>query len=187
MGRVMSYDIHLIDQTTNETAQVPGHLMIGGTFKTDYHPETGTFTPALNTDAALNITYNYGHYYYEVFSEKGIKEIYGKSGAESIPILETMINRIKQKYHDGNDWITTKREIMVAYDENGNEIDPNNVIEYILGSKRGEKYTSEQKIVDWYEGPNSDYWASTAANALRPLYQLLALAKMRPDCIWDGD
>lgn len=28
---------------------------------TDYHPESGTFRPALNTEASLNITYNYGH------------------------------------------------------------------------------------------------------------------------------
>ena len=33
----------------------------------------------------------------------------------------------------------------------------------------------------------SDYWMNTAANAIKPLYQLLALAKMRLDCIWDGD
>jgi hypothetical protein len=37
------------------------------------------------------------------------------------------------------------------------------------------------------EGDTHDYWLPTAANALRPLYQLVALAKMRPDCIWDGD
>lgn len=37
----------------------------------DYHPESGVFTPALNTEAWLNITYNYGHYYYEVNKEEG--------------------------------------------------------------------------------------------------------------------
>jgi hypothetical protein len=37
------------------------------------------------------------------------------------------------------------------------------------------------------EGDTHDYWLHTAANALRPLYQLVALAKMRPDCIWEGD
>ena len=41
--------------------------------------------------------------------------------------------------------------------------------------------------VNRYEGPNRDYWEPTAANAIKPLYQLIALAKMRPDCIWDGD
>lgn len=57
----------------------------------DYHPESGVFTPALNTEAWLNITYNYGHYYYEVNKEEGIREIYGKTGLDSIPILGEMI------------------------------------------------------------------------------------------------
>ena len=48
----MSYDIYLRDPVTGETAEVPGHLMVGGTFRADYHPETGTFTPALNTELA---------------------------------------------------------------------------------------------------------------------------------------
>lgn len=47
----MSYDMALKDPVTNEAAEVPGHLMLGGTYKADYHPETGTFAPALNTEA----------------------------------------------------------------------------------------------------------------------------------------
>lgn len=31
------------------------------------------------------------------------------------------------------------------------------------------------------------YWMPTKANAIRPLYGLLAFAQMRPDGIWDGD
>lgn len=31
------------------------------------------------------------------------------------------------------------------------------------------------------------YWVPTRANAIRPLYQLLALAQMRPDGVWTGD
>ena len=31
------------------------------------------------------------------------------------------------------------------------------------------------------------YWIPTRANAIRPLYQLLALAQMRPDGVWEGD
>ena len=70
----MSYDIYLRDPVTGETAGVPGHLMVGGTFRAEYHPETGTFTPALNTEAHLNITYNYGSYYYEAAEENGISQ-----------------------------------------------------------------------------------------------------------------
>ena len=43
------------------------------------------------------------------------------------------------------------------------------------------------RILFLYEGDTSDYWLDTVANAVRSLYQLIALAKMRPDCIWSGD
>lgn len=32
-----------------------------------------------------------------------------------------------------------------------------------------------------------DYWIPTKANAIKPLYKLIELAKMRPDGIWEGD
>ena len=32
-----------------------------------------------------------------------------------------------------------------------------------------------------------DYWTPTEGNAKRPLLQLIAMARMRPDGIWDGD
>ncbi len=131
---------------TSEVTEVPGHLMIGGTYRADYHPETGTFTPALNTEAHLNVTYNYGRYYSEVY-EEGTRKIYGMSGVDSIPILENMISGITKKYKKGDAWISSKVS----------------------------------------EGDTSNYWLATAANAMKPLYQLIALAKMRPQCIWDGD
>ncbi len=34
---------------------------------------------------------------------------------------------------------------------------------------------------------DEDYWKPTEGNAKRALTQLLALAKMRPDGVWDGD
>ena len=44
----MSYDIYLNDPVTGETAEVPGHLMIGGTYMAEYHPESRIFTPAFH-------------------------------------------------------------------------------------------------------------------------------------------
>ncbi len=32
-----------------------------------------------------------------------------------------------------------------------------------------------------------NYWTPTEGNAKRPLFSLLAMAKMRPDGVWDGD
>lgn len=31
------------------------------------------------------------------------------------------------------------------------------------------------------------YWMPTRENAIKPLYQLLSFAQMRPDGVWDGD
>ena len=106
----MSYDIYLRDPVTGETAGVPGHLMVGGTFRAEYHPETGTFTPALNTEAHLNITYNYGSYYYEAAEENGIRSIYGMTGGDSIAVLEKMIKILETKYKINEEWIYTKRD-----------------------------------------------------------------------------
>ena len=33
----------------------------------------------------------------------------------------------------------------------------------------------------------TDYWLPTRGNAIRPLHQLLAFARLRPDGVWDGD
>ena len=46
---------------------------------------------------------------------------------------------------------------------------------------------SEKEIQEYKDGGASGYWTPTRANAIRPLYQLLAMAKMRPDAEWDGD
>ena len=166
---------------TGEVANVPGHLMIGGTYKVDYHPETGTFTPALNTEAHLNVTYNYGCYYREA-SENGIREIYGLQGVDSISVLENMISVIISKYKESDTWISAKRTKTIYYDEEGNELE--NILVFLK-----QKVATKEEIIEYEvnEGDTSDYWLPTAANALKPLYQLIALAKMRPDCIWDGD
>ena len=178
----MSYDIHLMDPITGETATVPGHLMVGGTYKADYHPETGTFTPALNTEAELNITYNYGSYYYETYKENGIRTIYGMSGVDSIPVLEKMIFCIEEKYKKNGEWIVSNRKETVYYGKNDNEVD---LCDIVFNNAIYER--KEEIEIEVSEGDTSDYWLATAANALRPLHQLIALAKMRPDCIWVGD
>lgn len=180
-AQFMSYDIYLNDPVTGEVAIVPGHLMIGGTYKADYHSETGTFTPALNTEANLNVTYNYGRYYKEVY-EKGIRQIYGMSGVDSIPILENMITAITDKYRKNDLWTSTKRTKVICYDEEGNELE--NVMVFLK-----QQIPAKEEIIEYEvdEGDTSNYWLATAANAIRPLHQLIALAKMRPDCIWDGD
>lgn len=120
----MSYDISLRDPITGECLCTDEpHFMRGGMYAVG-----GT------TELWLNVTYNYADHYYrdDVFGEKGIRTIYGLTGAESIPILEKAANAL------------------------GDDI-------------------------------SDDYWESTEGNAKRPLLQLLAMAKMRPDGVWGGD
>lgn len=80
----MSYDISLVDPVTRETLEVESpHQMRGGTYVLG-----GT------TEAWLNITYNYGRFYREVFGEKGIRTIYGMTGAESIPVIKAAMDKL---------------------------------------------------------------------------------------------
>lgn len=81
----MSYDIRLTDPVTGETLELDApHQMRGGTYA-----EGGT------KEASLNITYNYGRFYRELFGEKGIRFLYGKSAAETIPHLKESIPLLK--------------------------------------------------------------------------------------------
>lgn len=120
----MSYDIYLNDPVDNTPIELAEpHFMRGGTYAVG-----GT------TQCWLNVTYNYGKFYHrdDVLGEKGIRTIYGMTGAESIPVLEKAIAALGDETSD-------------------------------------------------------DYWDATEGNAKRPLMQLLAFARMRPDGVWDGD
>jgi len=82
-GIHMSYDISLLDPVTGLVLQSnEPHFMRGGTYCM-----CGT------TDMWLNITYNYARHYDRVM-DKGVRSIYGKSGAESIPILQAAIEKL---------------------------------------------------------------------------------------------
>lgn len=118
----MSYDIELVHPITKKCLELDA----------PHHMKGGTYRLGGNDFAALNITYNYGEHYYRVFGEQGIRTLYGLSGADSIPLLESAIAKL------------------------GDDVD-------------------------------EDYWEPTEGNAKLALQQLLALAKMRPEGIWQGD
>ena len=126
-GTDMSYDIALTCPVTGEILELDEpHQMKGGT-----HAVGGT------RQAELNVTYNYAEHFYRVFldvqfSKLGIRSIYGLTGAESIPVLQMAIAKLK-------------------------------------------------------DDADQDYWKPTEGNAKKALTQLLALAKMRPDGVWEGD
>lgn len=98
----MSYDIHLEDPVTKETILLESkHFMTGGMFALG-----GT------QEAWLNVTYNYSGWYYRdgVFPKearaeksKGIRTIYGMTGAESIPVLKAAISVLESMKGDISD------------------------------------------------------------------------------------
>lgn len=61
-------------------------------------------------------------------------------------------------------------------------------IRTIYGMTGAESILVLQKaIANLGDDVSPDYWEATDGNAKRPLCQLLAMAQMRPDGIWDGD
>ena len=73
----MSYDIYLTDPVTHETILLDSpHQMKGGTYALG-----GT------REAHLNVTYNYAPHF-ESLGAKGIRTIYGMTGAASLPLLK---------------------------------------------------------------------------------------------------
>lgn len=118
----MSYDIRLTDPVTKDVLY----------FDAPHQFKGGAYAIGGTNEAWLNITYNYSDFYRNAFGPEGIRTIYGKSGAESLPLLDKAIASLS------------------------NDVNP-------------------------------DYWKTTEGNAKRPLFQLKAMAQMRPDGIWEGD
>ena len=81
----MSYDIRLCDPVTKETIEFKNrHYLTGGTYQVG-----GTY------EAWLNVTYNYApHFYRLIDEEKGIRAIYGMTGAQSIKILNEAVLKL---------------------------------------------------------------------------------------------
>jgi len=96
----MSYDIKLVDPITEETIE----------FDSPHHMKGGTYQVGGTTRAWLNITYNYSKYYYAALpetKEKGIRTIYGMTGAESIPLLKRMAETLSDET-DPDYWKATE-------------------------------------------------------------------------------
>lgn len=118
----MSYDISLLDPVSRQVIELDE----------PHHMRGGTYALGGTVEASLNVTYNYAKHFYRTLGEGGIRSLYGKTGAETVPALKRAIEQL------------------------ADDVDDN-------------------------------YWKPTEGNAKRALCQLLALAQMRPDGIWDGD
>lgn len=100
----MSYDITLCDPKTGSVIELPvPHSFAGGTYQAG-----GT------NKLYLNVTYNYSpHFQKTIDVEKGIRKIYGLTGAESIPILESAIHNLSDDT-DPNYWKATEGNAKIA-------------------------------------------------------------------------
>lgn len=120
----------------------------------------GTYAIGGTAEAWLNITYNYSRWYYKpgVFPDRG-------------------------KCKDFYDGLTGIRSI---YGLSGAESIP--VLEKAIHSlEELEEDLSSEEIEEFQSQECTGYWMPTKANAIKPLYQLLAMAKLRPDGVWKGD
>lgn len=118
----MSYDIGLNDPVTGERIELDEPHQIRG----------GTYAVGGTREAWVNITYNYAPHFYALFGKGGIRFLYGKTAAETLPAL------------------------MEGAELLGDDVD-------------------------------DDYWKPTEGNAKRAILQLIALARLRPDGVWQGD
>lgn len=57
----------------------------------------------------------------------------------------------------------------------------------IAGLEESKEELPEEEINQCLEQGVTGYWLPTKENAIRPLYQLLAMAQMRPDGVWESD
>lgn len=86
----MSYDIDLCDPVSGDVLQGETHQIKGG-----------TYCLGGSTELHLNVTYNYVHHFRKALdSEKGIRVIYGMTGAESIPVLKKAISSLADDVSD---------------------------------------------------------------------------------------
>lgn len=80
----MSYDLELRHPGSNEVLYLAGaHYLRGGTCCLGGEPR-----------ARLNITYNYWKHFRKVLGPEGIRALYGKTGAQTIPILSAAIQQL---------------------------------------------------------------------------------------------
>lgn len=90
----MSYDIRLKHHETGETLDLGfNHKLIGGTYAAVMDEDTGELVPHV-TECDLNVTYNYSTHYYRIFGADGIKILHGKTGRETLTILEQGISQL---------------------------------------------------------------------------------------------
>ncbi len=133
--------------------------------------------------------------------EGGIRSLNGLTGALAVPLLQEMIRRIEDRYKDEEGWIETERK-KIWYESRKDPKrtkDQTEMFMELLELKRDglsddkakeildQRWQKKETTVLVSEGNTKDYWQPTAANAIRPLYQLIAFSQLRPDGVWSEE
>jgi hypothetical protein len=94
----MGYALKLIDPVTKETlhSAKPHHIC------------GSTFVAGGTTECWFSITYNYSEHLFRALGHKGIRCIYGLTGAESIEILRAGVDKLKDDDGSQNYWNPTE-------------------------------------------------------------------------------
>lgn len=101
----MSYDIRLKDKNTDETLFARFSPQREGTYALSNSPMR---------PCAMNITYNYQPLLVKAFgSEKGVRSIYGTTAKESIPVLESAMQKLGDDI-DKDYWRPTEGNVKQA-------------------------------------------------------------------------
>lgn len=181
---------HLVPTTSTEA-----YLNITYNYSSYYH---GAF-PSLEDDQEQ---YKKDRAKYGITEiQGGIRSLNRLTGLDAIPVLEEMIRRIERKYRDLDGWIDTEREKVWYENRKDRRVtkDPTEMFIELLHLKRDgmsdedaakyldDRWEKKQSTILVNEGETGDYWCATAANAIRPLHQLIALSKMRPDGVWSEE
>lgn len=99
----MSYDLGLYDQVTGGLVEL----------ELPHHMKGGTYQAGGCDTASINITYNYAEHFQRVLGLGGIRSLYGMSGRETIPILESAIMKLGDDV-DADYWKPTEGNAKLA-------------------------------------------------------------------------
>jgi hypothetical protein len=86
----MSYDVDLINESTNEPFQLDEQHGFKG----------GTYAVGGSNETRLNITYNYAPQFKKVLGFDGIRTLIGMNGGDSVGLLEDAINNLNDDVDD---------------------------------------------------------------------------------------
>jgi hypothetical protein len=166
----MSYDVSLDCACCGKSMDVPRH------------EEGGTYLEGGNTQAELNITYNYSLYYYKhLDAEQGLRWLYGKTGAACIDRLRAAGLAILEDEE-------LERAEMAQIEARRRTAAANPPPQPTAGDDATGTLTLFALTLhrSALAGPQG-YWAPTRANAAAPLATLLRWAELHPGAVFSGD